>query len=154
MTETMQKLQRQLEEQERKANIAAADAARELAVAKSQAANRIDPEADKRQLETNAKLQKAISLLKAEREKLAQEKERFRQEELERYRREHYPEYYEKKSATDAAIKKSSNTISRPVVQEESELDDDQAIEYFQDDTYTIPVEVKGKRAGWRVPLD
>ena len=30
---------------------------------------------------------------------------------------------------------------------------DDDAIEYFNDDEYSIPVEVKGSSAGWKVPL-
>ena len=44
---------------------------------------------------------------------------------------------------------------TKPVAKE-IDLDDDDAIEYFNDeeDNIMIPVEVKGKRAGWRVPLD
>ena len=44
---------------------------------------------------------------------------------------------------------------TKPVAKE-IDFDDDDAIEYFNDeeDNIMIPVEVKGKRAGWRVPLD
>ena len=44
---------------------------------------------------------------------------------------------------------------TKPVAKE-IDLDDDDAIEYFNDeeDNIMIPVEVQGKRAGWRVPLD
>jgi hypothetical protein len=32
---------------------------------------------------------------------------------------------------------------------------DDDAIEYFKDDgEYQIPVDIKGKKSSWRVPLD
>lgn len=33
-------------------------------------------------------------------------------------------------------------------------LVDDDAVQYFSDDDYTIPVEVKGTKSGWYVPLD
>ncbi len=31
--------------------------------------------------------------------------------------------------------------------------DDDDAIEYFNDDEYSLPVEIKGTSAGWKIPL-
>lgn len=176
MTDTLQKLQKQLEDQERKANEAAAAAAKELAAARASATTAATVD-EAKQAENNAKLQKAIALLKAEKAKLEKEKEKFREQELERYRREHYPEYYAKKEAAERRQLVKELTLDDPEDEEEIEdvpvppvrkeatqpsvkknedidLDDNNAIEYFKDDTYTIPVEVKGKRAGWRVPLD
>lgn len=34
-----------------------------------------------------------------------------------------------------------------------AEIDDDDAIEYFNDDEYSLPVDIKGSSAGWKVPL-
>ena len=156
MTDTLQKLQQQLEAQERKATEAAAKAARELAAAKAAPkAAAVDPEADRRNQEATAKLQKAMTLLKQEKAKLAAEKEKLRQEELERYRREHYPEYYAKKNAKESiADVDDALEYFESQKTEDLDLDDDDAIDYFKDDdSYTIPVEVKGKRAGWRVPM-
>ncbi len=53
--------------------------------------------------EDTAKLVKVRALLKAEREKIDAEKEKLRQEEIERQRRRLYPEYYEKKDAAERA---------------------------------------------------
>lgn len=33
------------------------------------------------------------------------------------------------------------------------EIDDDDAIEYFNDDEYSLPVEIKGTSTGWKIPL-
>lgn len=197
LNETLEKLQKRIEEQDRKATEAAAAAAKEIAAAKAaaEAPSAVDSVLDRRAQEQVAKIQKVVSLLKsekqklaAEKQKLAAEKEKLRQEELERYRREHYPEYYAKKEAAEMAqaglddiddevsyfdddeeepevpeVRKPVwMSVPKPVqnkpaeVKKNVDLDDDNgAIEYFNDaDSYTIPVEVKGKRAGWRVPLD
>ncbi len=53
--------------------------------------------------EDTAKLVKARALLKAEKDKIAAEKEKLRREEVERQRRRLYPEYYEKKDAEEKA---------------------------------------------------
>lgn len=190
LNETLEKLQKRIEEQDRKATEAAAAAAKEIAAAKAaaEAPSAVDPVLDRRSQEQEAKIQKALALLKSEKQKLAAEKEKLRQEELERYRREHYPEYYAKKEAAEKALaglddiddevsyfddeeeepevpevrKPVRKSVPKPVQNKPAEVkknvdldDDDGAIEYFNDaDSYTIPVEVKGKRAGWRVPLD
>lgn len=142
LNDTLVKLQKRIEEQDRKAAEAAAAAAKEIAAVKAAAESpSSDPALDKRTRAAEARIQIALEQLKAEKKKLADEKERMHQEEIERYRRKHYPEYYEEQEAP----RKATRTIE--------DLDD--PIEYFNDvDTYTIPVEVKGKRAGWRVPLD
>ncbi len=68
-----------------------------------------------------------------------------------------------KKKATSAqkapqkkVNKKTTNANSskqkKEEVKDKVETDDD-AIEYFNDDEYSIPVEVKGTSSGWKVPL-
>lgn len=182
---TLEKLQKQLEEKDRKAAEAAAAAAKELAAAKAAAESpSSDPALDKRTRAAEARIQKALDQLKAEKKKLAEEKEKQHQEELERYRRKYYPEYYaEKEAAQKAALTlddlddeldevtyfddykseperpaaKPAKPVKKPAakVKKAVDLDDMDPLEYFKDaDSYTIPVEVKGKRAGWRVPLD
>ncbi len=160
LNEAISKLKDRLESQELKSAQAAASVQNEEA---SRAALRA--ENNKRQEEIDAKIQKALALLKAEKAKLQAEKERLRNEELERYRRQQYPEYYAKKEAAAKASEKKVLTYedvlddepdaTKPVAKE-IDFDDDDAIEYFNDeeDNIMIPVEVKGKRAGWRVPLD
>lgn len=85
--------------------------------------------------EDTAKLVKARALLKAEKEKIAAEKERLRREEVERQRRRLYPEYYEKKDAEEkAAAEKKQQApaakMDRPVsyfdaYEDDVDLDDD-----------------------------
>lgn len=153
--DTLVKMQQRIEEQDRKAAEAAAAAAKELAAAKAaaEAASAV-PVPDPRMQMAEERIQKAFEQLKAEKQKLADEKEKLRQEELERYRREHYPEYYAEKDAFDDLPE--VRPAKRPAKARKAlELKDDEAIEYFKDaESYTIPVEVKGKRAGWRVPLN
>lgn len=180
--DTLEKLQKQLEEKDRKAAEAAAAAAKELAAAKAAAETpSSDPALDKRTRAAEARIQKALDQLKAEKKKLADEKEKLHQEEIERYRRKYYPEYYaEKEAAQKAAItlddlddeldevtyfddyksepeRPAAKPVKKPAAKAKKavDLDEMDPIEYFKDaDSYTIPVEVKGKRAGWRVPLD
>ena len=160
LNEAISKLKDRLESQELKSAQTAASVQNEEA---SRAALRAKN--NKRQEEIDAKIQKALALLKAEKAKLQAEKERLRNEELERYRRQQYPEYYAKKEAAAKSSEKKVLTYedvldeepdaTKPVAKE-IDFDDDDAIEYFNDeeDNIMIPVEVKGKRAGWRVPLD
>ena len=117
------------------------------------------------------KLRKARALLDAEKRKLAEERERLRQEEVERHRRRLYPEFYsEKKSEPQPQAQKPQQKISdediadilREVdevsssLSEDEDLDDDMedAIEYFHDDDYEASAEAKGTAGKWHVPLD
>ena len=205
LTATIEELQSHLEEQNRKladSVDAVAKGQRELkpAAAVKTAKTAVS---DKRTQELEARLQQALDQLKAEKQKFAEEKEKLRkeqlrqlhEEELERYRREHYPEFYAKKDRAVKADKSPSSMtpdeieseVDKEVTYEELEEDDvqpivrktktqikedplpvmkktskngsgdladDEAVQYFQDDDYTIPVEVKGKKAGWYVPMD
>lgn len=183
LNDTLEKLQKRIEEQDRKAAETAAAAAKELAAAKAAAVESpsSDPALDKRTRDAEARIKKALDQLKAEKKKLADEKEKLHQEEIERYRRKYYPEYYAEKEAAEKAISSLDDpddeldTIdyfneyqsapkrpaakpvkkSAPKTKKPLNLDDVDPIDYFENaDSYTIPVEVKGKRAGWRVPLD
>jgi hypothetical protein len=57
-------------------------------------------------------------------------------------------------AAEAPAVKKTPATA--PVTRAKNGgLDDDSAIEYFKDDDeYQIPVDIKGRKSSWRVPLD
>lgn len=119
------------------------------------------------------KLRKARALLDAEKRKLAEERERLRQEEVERHRRRLYPEFYSEKKPNpqpQPQAQKPQQKISdediadilREVdevsgsMSEDEDLDDDMedAIEYFHDDDYEVPTEAKGTASKWHVPLD
>jgi hypothetical protein len=113
-------------------------------------------------------IQRLKALLAAEKERKAAEASRRRQEELEAYRRKHYPELYEKPKAPEAkkveVRKPKSNPL--PKIKDEViddvgdvELDDDDAIDYFKEETsptgeksYSIPVDVKGSKGKWLIP--
>lgn len=144
--------------------------------------------------EETAKIERAKKLLDQEKQRLADEKERLRQIEIDRQRRKLYPELYEddtgasyrrqspskanSRTLTDDDIReiireayseasetkrerissaekdgsdKSGNALS-PTESEEL----DEAIEYFKDDDYTIPVDIRGtsSKVRFTVPVD
>ena len=121
-------------EEQLKAVTAAAAKAQEAA-----AAQKVGPSMEQLALqkqidEDTAKLVKARALLKAEKDKIAAEKEKLRREEVERQRRRLYPEYYEKKDAEEkAAAEKPKQSpldeLDAPVSYfdaYDNELDDDE----------------------------
>ena len=173
MEELQQKLiqtQKQAEESEKARAEAAAKAAAEAAKPKEPSAEELEI----RRLRTLLAAEQ--ERLEAEKKRLAAEKSRRREEELEAYRRKHYPELYEKpKAKPAAAAPKKVPTKIAPVVEEElpeemdvdeedveeEELDDNSAIDYFKEEkapsgekTYSIPVEVRGSKSKWRIPKD
>jgi len=121
-------------EEQLKAVAAAAAKAQESATVQKAAGPTREQLALQKQIdEDTAKLVKARALLKAEKDKIAAEKEKLRREEVERQRRRLYPEYYEKKDAEGkaAAEKKQSplDELDAPVSYfnaYDSELDDDE----------------------------
>ena len=177
MEELQQKLiqtQKQAEEAEKKRSEAAAKAAAEAA---AEAAKPKEPSAEEIEIRRLRTLLAAEQeRLEAERKRLAEEKSRRREEELEAYRRKHYPELYEKpkakpaKAAPKKAVKKIEPVVEEPAEEEmdmdedtgdEEELDDNSAIDYFKEEsapsgekTYSIPVEVRGSKSKWRIPKD
>ena len=121
-------------EEQLKAVAAAAAKVQETATAQKAAGPSKEQLALQKQIdEDTAKLVKARALLKAEKDKIAAEKEKLRREEVERQRRRLYPEYYEKKDAEGkaAAEKKQSplDELDAPVSYfnaYDNELDDDE----------------------------
>lgn len=134
----------------------------------------------------NIRLQHAKNQLEIEKKQLADERERLRMIEVEQQRRKLYPELYDGSRRTDSpsrtrtltdedireiireaypeserrdirqppAKKVSSKKTADDTVDDEGESDD--AIEYFKDDDYTIPVDVKGadSKVRFTVPVD
>ena len=82
------------------------------------------------------------ALLAAEREKMAVERERQRQAELEEYRRKHYPELYEKKAPVKEDIpekpevkKEPKKSASDELLEEVDQiLNESKAVSYFDDE--------------------
>lgn len=155
--EMQQKLlanQKVVEEAEKKARVAAAEAA------KGQRAEELE-------------IQRLKALLAAEKELKAAEASRRRQEELEAYRRRHYPELYEKPKAPEVKNVVKKTEVRKPKakplpkvddhvdddVEDDVGLDDDDAIDYFKEEksptgekAYSIPVDVKGSKGKWLIP--
>ena len=99
MTTQLEEMRKQLqatEERTQKAEKAAKEAAQKAA---EEAAEALKPKAPSAE---ELEIQRLRSLLSKEREALAAEKERRRQDELEAYRRKHYPELYRPKQALPA----------------------------------------------------
>lgn len=140
----------------------------------------VDPEYERKMREDSAKIESAKRLLAQEKKRLADEKERLHQIEIEQQRRKLYPELYAEspsqspsrkrthtltdddirdiireaypeatKAANEDAVQQRK-TDEPPAVEEEEE-----AIEYFNDDDYAIPVDVKGssKKVKFSLPL-
>lgn len=194
LREALATLQQRLDEQERRTK--AEDTRKSAAATAKVQTDKYVSDSEKRAKATEARIQKQLALLNAERQKLADEKKKQHEEELERYRREHYPEYYAKleaaKKAKEETVKEVKNSADMtpeeidaelakevsysdlendrpepddlvpPAIRtmkklnpEELDLDKGEAIDYFKsEDTYTIPVEVDGKKTEWHIPRD
>lgn len=167
MTDTLVALQKQIAS----AQAAQAPVTPAPAIAASPEPTPEDIAIEQRTRDAEEKLRKARALLDAEKRKLAEERERLRQEEVERHRRRLYPEFYsEKKSEPQPQAQKPQQKISdediadilREVDEVSSSLLDDEgldddmedAIEYFHDDDYEASAEAKGTAGKWHVPLD
>jgi hypothetical protein len=168
MTDTLVALQKQISEQQHMPAPATVAAPQQT---------QAEIEFERKTLEAEEQLRKARALLDAEKRKLADEREKLRQEEIERHRRKLYPEYYgsspEQTTPPKKAVEEKSSSarpqftdddiadILRDAAVDAKETDDDEtdydiedAIDYFKDDEYQFPVEVKGTSTKWHVPLD
>ena len=119
------------------------------------------------------------ALLATEREKMAVEREKQRQAELEEYRRKHYPELYEKKAPpAKEEVHPPKKSANDELLEEVDQiLNESKAVSYFDDETendavpvkkaeppsrpqsrpapqkeYSIPVDVRGSSSRWSVP--
>ena len=124
----LEEMQKNLAERDRKAEeTAKAAAAAEAAKPKGPTPEQIE-------------IQRLKALLDAEKQKSAAEQERRRQEELEAYRRKHYPELYQtvpKKGAPQPerkATRPNKSTTTDEIDEVLDLLDDDDAIDYFKDE--------------------
>jgi hypothetical protein len=80
-------------------------------------------------------LERARLKLKIEQDKLAEEKERLRKEEVERNRRRIYADYYERQERLKNKVRSEQESIYGPeddIDDAELNLDDEDAIEYFK----------------------
>lgn len=115
---------------------------------------------------------------KEARQAAEKEKERKRQEELEAYRRKHYPDLYEKKRPSEPEMVKTNDDAAHKELLKEVDqiLSDDDAISYYDDEEpvkakpkptpapkpaasapkkeYSIPVDIRGSSGRWSVPND
>ena len=92
------------------------------------------------------------ALLATEREKMAVEREKQRQAELEEYRRKHYPELYEKKEPVKEAapatqnvkVQNKTKTATDELLEEVDQiLNESKAVSYFDDEADADAVPVK-----------
>ena len=127
LTAKLDSVEQKLAESQKKAE-QIAQAARDEAAARAaaEAAKQKGPTAEE------LEIQRLKTLLAAEREKAAAEKERKRQEELEEYRRRHYPELYQ--PAAPRQRQRNTARARRVDVGDFDIDDDDSAITYFNED--------------------
>ena len=144
VTAKLEALQKKLEEKDRaKANVPAVKV----------------EEKPKGPTEAELEVVRLKALLSAEKEKLAEEKKRQKELELEAYRRKHYPELYEDDTAEKRprpAIKQRRKIqMSKQVMEEKDDIDEliedidldaDNAISYFDDDEEELPRRRKKRR--------
>ena len=91
------------------------------------------------------------ALLATEREKMAVEREKQRQAELEEYRRKHYPELYEKKAPVEEDVPAKQKVKTAPKKSASDELleevdqilNESKAVSYFDDDAEVEEVPAK-----------
>lgn len=174
LTAKMDELQQKLLQSQKKAE--EAEKARAEAAAKAA----LEAQKPKEPSPAEIELKRQQALLEAEKKKLEAEKAKFaaeqsrrRQEELEAYRRKHYPDLYEKPKVKPSAVVQQKPpqkpvVVEKPAVDEDLDdaddsdtLDDSSAINYFSEErtssgdaTYSIPVDVRGSKSKWRIPKD
>ena len=171
MTEKIDALQKKLAEDQARAAKAAAEAAEQARLAAIEAAKPKGPTPEE------LEIKRLKALLAAEKEKQDMEKEKKRQEELEVYRRKHYPELYAD-MAEEQRLPTRRKTNPRTDEDIDRELDrilnETKPIEYFNEEDdlpppppvkktikkkaakkYSIPVDIKGSSgASWQIPED
>ena len=170
LTTKLEELQKKLEESQQKEE----EARRQAAIEAAKPKGPTPEELEIKRLNTLLAAEKAKQ--EAEKARLAaeKEKERQRQIEIEEYRRKHYPEFYEKKKATEKPQKDEHAELMKEI---DSILEDHDAKTYFEEEDlpkktshsrvrkpsvaappvqkeYSIPVDVRGSSGRWSVPND
>lgn len=141
LTDTVTALQKQLadqqlkmiEEKQRAAEEAVKRAA-EAAAAQVKARQPEPPSPDQLAMEKKnkvdaEKIAKAAALLQKQKDDIAKEKERLRQQEIELQRRRLYPEYYQKQDAAKGASAKTPSAAESVTYFEDDEDDDEDLVE-------------------------
>ena len=148
LTAKLDDMQKKLEERLVKAEKEAEAAAERARQAAAEAVER-----EKAAAQIRAE-QARLEQLRLEKERAAAEKERKRQEELEEYRRKHYPELYglpKTLPSQHRLVPASGVKARRPVVDEEIDddllPDDDSAIDYFDSEDVPAPKARQQKQA-------
>jgi len=124
MTDTLVAMQKQIAEQQQRAMtqatapVVAPPPQQQLEVQPAQSVDEMELERKTREAEE--KLRRARALLDAEKKKLAEDREKLRQEEIERHRRRLYPEYYAEKERAEAEAA-ANNGVSQQVVQPQTQ---------------------------------
>jgi len=177
LTAKLDTMQKKLAEDQAKAEKAAAEAAEKAKNAALEAAKPKGPSV------AELEVKRLQALLSAEKEKNNLERERQHKEEIEAYRRKHYPELYEPVKQKSARKTSGRKVV---VIEEDEDLDalirDVTAKTYFDEDEsdneavgspsktsgkkardktagekekeYSIPVDVKGSSMRWNIPND
>lgn len=161
MTKKLEALQQKIEKDQAEAEKASREA---IERARQEAIDAARPKPPSPQ---ELEIQRLKAIIKSDREKLSAEKERKRQEELEEYRRKHYPEYYAEQEAPLKPIsyekpRRRPAAIEKEVDEIDALFDDDDAIQYFDETPrrppsrpqkqYSIPVDIKGSSSAWEIP--
>ena len=107
ITDNLAAIQKELAEQ-REASLKAAREAAEATVKRTPSPEEL--ELQRRNREESEKLREAMAQLEAEKKKLADEKEKMRQAEIERYKRRLYPEYYAREEGRTTAVREVGET--------------------------------------------
>lgn len=183
LTAKLDEMQKKLAESQAKAERDAKEAAQRAEQAAIEAAKPKGPTKEELEIQKLKNLLKARDLAAAElareeKARLKAEKEAKRQAEIEAYRRKHYPELYQAKKTKRAVVTEepedSDEQHARDIDTLLKELDDNQAIRYFDDEeeeenepapspsrvrkskpkeNYSIPVDVKGSsNRTWNIP--
>ena len=139
LTSKLDDLQKKLAESQAAAEKMASNAA----ATKAGQSEAVEPVKPKGPTPEELEIARLKALLAAEREKMAVEREKQRQAELEEYRRKHYPELYERKAPVredvpvkqevEKAPKKSANDELLEEV--DQILNESKAVSYFDDET-------------------
>lgn len=154
LTAKLDEMQKQMAENQVKAERAVAEAEAKARQAALEAVKPKPPSPEETEI---ARLR---ALLAAEKKNAEEEKERKRQAELEEYRRKHYPELYEQQeprlsytptrrnkpqTSVDDIIKDIDNTLDN--------LDDDKAISYFDEDEDNEQKQTRSRKKNAKKPV-
>jgi hypothetical protein len=168
MTDTLVQLQRQLVEQQAKAAAETAKAATDAKIAAEKALKELAEKSTTKVAEVRnddqllskevQMLKKKAALLAEEKRELELEKERLKKEKIELHLRKMYPKHYNKNEAIEYFEEDNDVNVRQPPKKKVAPAKTlpPSPISYFDDDDsdYEVPVEIKGSKSNWSIPLD